>query len=355
MRIPGYVKYLGKRVLVLGLTLIIATYITIVIANFGGYIDKILREQIEFEVSQQLARNPAFRALPEPMKEKYRKELIEQRIKAMGLDKPFIQRSFIYLVQALTLDLGRAMHLRSAAGSSKVRDIILERLPWSVLLFTLGTILEAILGIYLGLHMARRALSFFDRAMTIFAIITYVIPPWFFGMIFILLFSFYLRIFPPGGLVSRPHEDPWSFTADLLYHLALPLFTWVFAFFGYWAYITRNLVVGIFQEDYVTAARAKGLPENLVMRRYVLRPAAPPIVTMVAIALAGSWTGAIVTETVFSWPGLGSLYWEAIWSMDAPVIIGLTVMYAYLFVITIFVLDILYAFLDPRVRVGGVR
>ena len=99
-------------------------------------------------------------------------------------------------------------------------------------------------------------------------------------------------------------------------------------------------------------ARAKGLSENLITRRYVLRPTLPPIVTSVSLSLIASWQGAIITETVFGWPGLGSLFYTAILSHDAPVIIGLTVVYAYLLVITLFILDIVYGFLDPRIKVG---
>jgi len=349
----GYASYLAKRALVLFLTLIIATYVTVLIANLGGYIDNILRHQIEFEVSSELARNPQFHSLPEEKQKELRDEMVNARIKAAGLDRPFLERSLIYLRQALTLDLGRAMFLKSAGGSSRVRDIIFERLPWSVLLFTTGTAVSSLIGVYLGLQTGRKALSKFDRGVTTFAILTSVIPPWFLGIIFILVFSFWLGIFPAGGIISRPHESLMTWLPDFLHHLALPLIVWVFTYFGYWAYVTRNLVIHILHEDYVMVARAKGLPENLVMRRYVLRPAAPPIITMISLALISSWMGAIITETVFSWPGLGRLYYEAIWSMDAPIIIGETVMYAYLLIATVFILDIIYGLLDPRVRARG--
>ena len=350
----AYGKYLVKRAIFLGLTLLVATYVTIVIANMGGYIDLIIRRQIEFQVSQQLAQDPHFHELSKEEQEAYRQKLIEGAIKAAGLDKPFWERSLIYLQKALTLDLGRAMFLRSAAGSSRVRDIILERLPWSVLLFTTGTVIDAALGILIGLHMGRKALSKFDRGMSIFAIVTTSIPSWFFGVLALLIFAYRLGWFPTGGLVTKFYGVPWNkLVIDLLYHLALPLACWVFSGIGSWAYTTRNIVIYTLQEDFVVAARAKGVPENLILRRYVLRPSLPPIVTMIALALIASWTGAIITETVFQWPGLGLLYWQAIVTMDAPVIIGLTVIYAYLLVITVFILDIIYGFLDPRIKVGG--
>ncbi len=123
-----------------------------------------------------------------------------------------------------------------------------------------------------------------------------------------------------------------------------------FSSFGSWAYVTRNLVLQTMDEDFVWAARSRGLPERMVLHKYVFRAASPPIVTSLALALITSWTGAIVTETVFQWPGLGLLYFQAILVIDAPVIIGLTVIYAMLFVLTIFLLDLTYGLLDPRIR-----
>lgn len=350
----GYSRYLAKRALFLGVTLLLAVYATVVIANLGGYVDRLLYDQIKFEVNNKLSRDPAYARLTSEQRKELANKMIESRIKAAGLDKPFPIRSFIQFTQALTLNLGRASFLKSAAGSTKVSDIILERLPRTILLFTSGTLLSALVGIYIGLTQARRALSRYDKSMILFSIFTYVQPPWFFGILFILIFSFYFRIFPTGGMVSAPPPtEPFAYAMDVLYHLALPLFTWVFATFGYWSYTTRNIVLQTMNEDFVTAAKAKGLPKNLVLSKYVLRPASPPIVTSIALSIVFSWTGAIITEIVFNWPGIGLLFWEAISTLDAPVIIGLTVLLAYLLIGTVFILDIIYGFLDPRVKTGG--
>jgi len=346
-------RYFIKTVVSRLLTLVLAVYITVIVANAGGYIDVIYKNQIRFAVQSEIARNPSFANLPPEVRDKFIEERVQAIIHSRGLDKPFIVRTLIYLRDALTLNLGRALVLRSASGSSCVRDIILERLPQTVLLFTTGTIIYAVLGIYLGLYMARSAGKLFDKAMTFFAMVTSVVPAWFFGIFFILLFSFYLRLFPSGGLLSvPPPTTPLGYFADILYHMALPLFTWVFTFFGYWAYITRNIVIQVSEDDHVMVARAKGLPEKLVLFKYILRPSLPPIVTNVALALVGSWTGAIITETVFEWPGVGRLYYEAIESLDAPVVIGVTTIYAYLLTATILILDLIYGILDPRIRAG---
>ncbi|MCD6466106.1 ABC transporter permease [Candidatus Bathyarchaeota archaeon] len=346
-------KYLLKRAIFLILTLILSVYVTILIANAGGKIDEILRAQIKYDITRNLARSPGWAQLPEKEKIRIINERFESAIHAKGLDRPFLERTLIYLKDALTLSLGRALFITSSSGSKQVSVIILERLPRTVLLFTTGTIAYSILGLIVGLRMARKPGGIFDRIMTFFAIITQAIPPWFFGILFILLFAYELRIVPFGGFLSvPPPEDPLHYAFDILYHMALPLFTWVFSLFGSWAYVTRNLTMQYSGEDFVIVAKAKGLPESLIMRRYILRPSLPPIITSISLSLIASWQGAIITETVFTWPGLGMLFYQAINTMDAPVIIGLTVVYAYLLVITIFILDLTYSLMDPRIKAG---
>jgi peptide/nickel transport system permease protein len=347
-------RYLAKRVLFLAVTLVIATYLTILIANAGGLIDEILRAQIKYDITTNLARDPGWGQLPEADKTRIIAERLQSALAAKGLDTPFFQRTLIYLQDALTLQLGRALFISSAAGSKNIADIILERLPQTVLLFTTGTLLYSIIGLVVGLRMARRPGGIFDRTLSFIAVVTQTIPPWFFGLFFLLAFAYHMKLFPFGGMVSiPPPTEPIAYLLDVLYHMFLPLMAWLASFFGGWAYVTRNLTMQISEEDFVVAARAKGLPDGLITRRYILRPALPPIITTVALALIGSWTGAIITETVFNWPGLGQLFYNAITVLDAPVIIGLTVVYAYLLVATVFVLDLTYGLMDPRIRTSG--
>lgn len=347
----GLLRFLVKKAAFLLVTLLIVTYITVVIANFGGLVDEALKQEIRLNVRQQFRQDPDLRRLPEDVLNALIEEEIAIRIERRGLNQPFITKSFTQTYQALTFSLGNAVQIRSSEASAVTLDIILERLPRTVLLFTTATVLSAVLGIWLGLRMARRALGMFDRGWTIFSVSTFVVPSWVFAIFFILLFSFGIRIFPNGGMLSAPvPQDPWGYYLDFSWHLALPLITVTFSSFGSWAYVTRNLVLQTMDEDFVWAARSRGLPERKVLHKYVLRAASPPIVTSLALALIASWTGAIVTETVFRWPGLGLLYFQAILVIDAPIIIGLTVIYAMLFVLTIFLLDLTYGLLDPRIR-----
>ncbi len=322
-----------------------------VIANAGGAIDDLLKAQIRGTIGQRLNADQFYQQLPEEEQDRIFNEIYNRTVEARGLNEPFFPKSIRHTVDALQLKLGRAIILHDAGGSRVVSDIIMERLPRTLVLFFTADVIAAVLGIWIGLRMARKAMSAMDRGLTVLSITTLVIPPWVFGIFFILLFAYTVRIFPAGGFLTvPPPEDPWLWALDFLHHLSLPLITVVFAMFGGWAYTTRNLVLQIMDEDFVVAGRAKGLPERTLMRRYVLRAASPPIVTSLALTLIFSWFGAIITETVFNWPGVGLLYWEAIQVFDTPVVVGLITVFAMLLVATVFVLDLTYGLLDPRIK-----
>lgn len=347
----GYFRFLAKKGLFLVVTLLVALYLTVIIANMGGYLDRLLALQTEFEIRRTLLADVNFRRLPPEQQNATMQALIDKALEERGLNEPFFPKSLRFTWDLLNFQLGRATVVRSAAGSDDVGVIIFERLAATVMLFTIGSIVAAALGIWLGLRMARKALTAADRGLTILSITTTVVPTWVFAILFILVFAFAIPLFPSGGMVSAPAKaDPWEYAADVLYHMALPLVAVVISLFGSWSYTTRNLVLQIMDEDFVYAARARGLPEKRVLNRYVLRAASPPTVTALALTIIASWQGAIITETVFAWPGLGRLYFFAIQAFDAPVVIGLTAIYAYLLVATVFVLDLVYGLLDPRVK-----
>ena len=135
--------------------------------------------------------------------------------------------------------------------------------------------------------------------------------------------------------------------------MALPLITISLIGFGAWAYLVRNFMVGILQEDYITAKKIMGINKKKIIYKHALKNAAPPIVTILALSLSGSLGGAIITEAVFDWPGMGRLYFDAIGVMDLPIIIGATYILTVLFLISIFIADLLYSYFDPRVRRGS--
>ena len=275
----------------------------------------------------------------------------EEREKFYSLDRPWYQRLPDMVRRLILLDLGEARTLRSFQGSPKVITMVLERLPYTMLLITTASVITAVVGLAIGVKLATRIGSKLDRSVSYASAISYALPAWWTGILLILLLAFQLRILPSGGLHSTPPpEGGIARFLDLLYHAILPVITLVLVSLGAWAYTVRTMVLNTAQEFFVTVARAKGLPEGKVMRRYILRVAAPPIVTNLVLGLAASLGGAILTETVFNWPGMGRLYYDAILAADEAVIVALTFMFTLLYVLARFILEVLYLVLDPRIR-----
>jgi peptide/nickel transport system permease protein len=268
-----------------------------------------------------------------------------------GLDRPWYNRLPGMVLRVITLDLGEARTLRSFEGSPKVTSMVMERLPYTMLLITTASLITAIVGLAVGVKLATRVGSALDRSVSYMSAISYALPAWWTGILMILLLAFQFRILPAGGLYSTPPpEGGLERLFDLLYHAILPVITLVLVSLGAWIYTVRTMVLNTAQEFFVTVARAKGLSESRVMRRYILRVAAPPIVTNLVLGLAASLGGAILTETVFNWPGMGRLYYEAILAADETVVVALTFMFTLLYVAARFVLEVLYVTLDPRIR-----
>jgi peptide/nickel transport system permease protein len=283
------------------------------------------------------------------------KTLVERRKEFeafYGLDTPWYFRLPGTVLRVLTLDLGEARNLRSFDGSNRVIDIVLERLPNTMLLLTTSLIITAVLGLGLGVYMATRAGTWLDRAMSIFAAISYAIPTWWIGILLILLLSVRWRLLPSGGMYSTPPPiDSVPRFLDLLQHALLPVLTLVLVSVGPYIYAVRTITLNIAQEDYVTMARAKGLPASRVRNRHILRVAAPPLVTGLILGLAGSLSGSILVETIYNWQGMGRLYYDALaGTPDEGVIVALTFMFTLLYVGVRMLLEVLYIFLDPRVR-----
>jgi peptide/nickel transport system permease protein len=179
-------------------------------------------------------------------------------------------------------------------------------------------------------------------------------PPWFYGIFFILIFAAVFKVLPFGGLVDvPPPRNPIDYGFSVLKHLILPASSVIISSLFLSIYNWRTYFLIYSSEDYVDMARAKGLSSRDIERRYILRPTLPTIVTNFALLVISLWTGFTITETVFLWPGLGRTLYQAIGLYDTPVIVGSTIIYAYLLAITVFLLDFIYAIIDPRVKIGG--
>ena len=346
-------RYIGSRFFLLSFSVVIGVYIAVLIANMGGYIDEIRRGTIRENMALFVGLNPEYNDLTREQRTELIENLIRIEEKRLGMDQPFILRSFRYLTSALSLSLGRAANITSDSGSRLVRLIILERLPPTLVLFASAQIVAFMIAVVFALFLSRRYGSRLDRSIVAMAPLS-AAPSWFYGLFLILIFAAVLRIMPFGGMVSAPPpSNPFVYFTSLMRHLILPVIAIVLSAVFLSTYTWRTFFLIYSSEDYVEMAKAKGLASRLVERRYVLRPTMPTIVTSFALTLITAWQGAIILEGVFNWPGIGSLYGLAIGLFDAPVIIGNVVIYAYLLAITVFVLDLAYALLDPRVRVGG--
>ncbi|MEM0349902.1 MAG: ABC transporter permease [Candidatus Caldarchaeum sp.] len=347
----GLGRSLAIKAVTLTLVLFGVLFFTAALIGATGVSDKLLRAIINEEV--RAFRQSITRQVTDPEAlNKAVTEYEQQLIKSYGLDQPWYTRLGSMVLRIIFLDLGNAKNLQSFSGSKKVSDLIVERIPNTVLLVTTAILINSLIGLLVGPRLAMKIGSKTDQSFSYFSAISYALPTWWVGILFILVFAFYIRLFPFGGMFSTPPpESEIGKFLDLLWHAALPITVLVLANVGVSIYVTRTLVINVSQEDFVTAAKARGLPENVVRRRYVMRVSAPPILTNIILALAGSIGGAILTETVFSWPGLGSLFYQAITTSDEALILGLTYIFTLVYVAARFVLEILYVLLDPRVRI----
>ncbi len=346
-------RFTLTRLISLFITVVIGIYLTILIANMGGYVDEIMKNEIRDRISQMMSASPAAQKLDPTA----RKNLIEQSIaleeKRMGLDIPVAVRDATYLSNALTLRLGRAINMTSDSGSKEVRLILLERLPATLLLMGTSELFLFFVSVFIALVLSRQYGGFWDKLIITLSP-TSSAPPWFYGIFLILIFAAIFKVLPFGGLVdSPPPTSTFDYAISVLKHLILPASALIISSLFLSIYNWRTFFLIYSSEDYVEMAKAKGLHTRDLERRYILRPTLPNIITNFALLIISLWTGAIITETVFLWPGLGRTLYQAIGFYDVPVIVGSTIIYAYLLAITVFLLDFVYALVDPRVKVGG--
>ena len=346
-------QYSAVRLITLFATVIVAIYLTVMIANMGGFVDQIMRGEMRERITVQVVNNPANRNLDQEARNQLVLDKIALEEKRLGLNQPYAVRSLRYLTNALTLNLGRANNMTSDSGSKTVRLIILERLPATLLLMGTFNLILFFGAILLALSLSRKYGSFWDKAVIAMSP-TSSVPPWFYGIFLILIFAAVLKVLPFGGMVDAPPpKGTISYALSVLKHLTLPASALIMSSLFLSIYNWRTFFLIYSSEDYVEMAKAKGLPSRDIERRYILRPTLPTIITNFALLLIGLWTGAIITETVFLWPGLGRTLFRAIGLYDIPVIVGSTIIYAYLLAITVFLLDFFYALVDPRVKIGG--
>jgi peptide/nickel transport system permease protein len=289
-------------------------------------------------------------------------KVIEQKKEELGLNKPITAQYVDYLVQIARLDLGESMIMKQ-----RVAEPILDKLPATLELTFFGLLVSLGVGIPLGAVAARRRRSGGDFAIRLYANVVYCIPVFWLGLLLQLDFGVFLKWFPVSGRTS-PRVTASAFNwsgfyivdtlrkgnlaafGDVMWHVVLPAVTLGVVLSGIFVRLTRANMLDVLKSDYVLAARARGIPERRVVYNHGLRNALIPIVTMLGLQFSLLLAGAILTETTFSWPGMGRLLLERIYLRDYPVIQGVIIVYALLVSAISLVVDLLYAAIDPRVK-----
>jgi peptide/nickel transport system permease protein len=263
---------------------------------------------------------------------------------AYGLDKPLPVRYFIWLGNVVKGDFGSSLK-----NYTSVRELVMSRLPNTLKLTVAAFCLALLFSIPVGVYSAVRRNSVFDYVATVASVAGVSIPTFWFGLMLILLFAVQLGWFPTGGVV--PTKGDAGFLVQLK-HLILPAFVLAITEIAGWTRYIRGQMLEVIRQDYIRTAHAKGLRERLVIFRHALRNALLPLVTLFGLTIPTFFSGALITETIFAWPGIGLLTFESAVARDYPVILGTVMFSAFLVIIGNLLSDIGYSLLDPRIKQG---
>lgn len=275
------------------------------------------------------------------------KENIDLMMKKFGLDQPLWMQYLIYLRETLSGNLGISFW-----KNEPVIDIIMSRLPQTIILLGIAIIISTALGIVLGAYSAWRHGKLTDSLILGVSLTTYSIPSFWNGLLLLLIFSFWLNLFPLGGTgsIGISHASLIEQVKDFIWHATLPLITLILYYLGGYVIIMRNSMLDVLSEDYILTAYAKGLSDKKILWKHAVRNALLPVTTVTALNIGWMISGVIEVEVVFSWPGVGRLIYDAIIQRDYPLLQGAFLVIALSVIIANFIADVLYGYLDPRIR-----
>lgn len=269
-------------------------------------------------------------------------EQIQQVRVQYGFDKPWYVRYARWLSDAVRGDLGWPIK-----GRGTVVENLKERIPPTLLLMGTAFLLALLVGIPMGIVMALKQYSWLDYLMTLVAFANLSVPAFFLWLGFIYLFALKLDVLPTYGMQTIGADFS---VLDRLEHLVMPSFILAIFYAGVWARYTRASMLEVMRSDYVTVARAKGLPESAVIIRHIFRNALLPLVTIISVSLPQLLGGAIIVETIFQWPGMGMLGYQATLARDYPILMGILLVSAAAILTSNLIADVAYAIVDPRIR-----
>ena len=273
-------------------------------------------------------------------------QMIAMLRERFGLNRPLIEQYSIYLTRLLQGDLGY-----SFVHGAPVVQIVLETMPNTLLLIVSGYAFATLVGIFLGAESARKPYSKTDKIVIFISLIAYSIPGFLTGFVLIYVFSYLLGWLPMTGMVTVTGSSTGiGYVIDLLRHLALPAIAFGAYHLAFVTRLTRGSVLEALSQDYITTARSKGLSKNAIIYKHALRNALLPVTTVVGLDISYNVGGAIIIETLFSWPGVGRLMFNGITDRDYPLLLGSFFFLAIAVVLIQLFVDILYTYLDPRIR-----
>jgi len=318
------IKYIARRLIILLPELWIITIIvfTLIQLSPGTFLDQY---KLDPSISQ---------------------ETLKAMEKELGLDKPAVVQYFYWLGKLAKLDFGYSFYYRRSVAA-----LISERLLGTFVLSLYSFVLSWIIGVALGIISALKKYTVTDKVLTVVAFSGLALPGFFLALV-LLYMAAKTGWFPIGGMYSPEtvRLDVWNAFKDIFWRLQLPAFTLTFGGFAGLMRYQRGSLLDVLNEDYVEFARAKGMPERVVIYKHALRNAINPLITMFGYSLSGLLSGAVITETIFSWPGLGRLTYQALLQKDYYVVMASTVIGTILLVLGNLVGDILLAAVDPRIR-----
>ena len=288
--------------------------------------------------------------------------VIEQKKEEMGLNRPMVLQYADYLWQICRLDLGESMVFKQ-----RVTKAIGEKLPATIELTAFGILITLFLGVFMGAYAADKRRMVQDYVIRLYGIVVYCIPVYWMGLMLQLIFGIWLDILPIAGrtgprvfastfektgfyVLDTILVKDFSAFGDVLVHLILPAFTLGLVLSGIFVRLTRANMLDVLRADYIVAAEARGIRHRKIVYRHALKNAFIPILTMMGLQIALLMAGAVLTETTFSWPGMGRLLLERIYLRDYPTIQGVIIMIALIVAMASLIVDVIYAIVDPRVR-----
>jgi peptide/nickel transport system permease protein len=262
----------------------------------------------------------------------------------LGLDRPWHEQYLSWLGDLLTGNWGTSWVM---AVGVPVGDLIKQRLGNTLQLTILATIVSLALGLAIGIYSAVKQYSVGDNVATAFSFAGQSMPTFWFGLLLIIIFAVRLRWLPAGD-ISTPGMS--GDLVDRLQHLILPVAVLSLIQVALWSRFVRSSMLEVLRQDFLRTARAKGVPERMVLGKHALRNALIPVITVVGLDIPNIFSGAIITETIFNFPGMGKLYFDSVLRHDIPVSMGVLALIAFLVIASNLLADVLYAVVDPRIR-----